>query len=264
MRFFLSLLSLFASFALAYADAPALCQGEDALLAISDRPSIAYSACPVPKKTLYLESGYNTQLLIADSLGQQFPQSEVRYGLNDTTELTFFPPTYNTQRRPTFSGFGQVSFGGKQVLNSNDSHIWTAQAILGLPDGSQAYGSGQYNLTINSIYTHSLPHEAAITGIIGISKTSTVPVDGNTTFYSVNPIILFSPPTIAERFAPYVEFYGQSKLAPDENWGINFDAGILYLVRPWMTVDIVYGHRLLRAVNDVEQFFGGGFVIKLA
>lgn len=135
---------------------------------------------------------------------------------------------------------------------------------MGLPTGSQAFGSRRYGFSINSIYTHNLPHDVSITGIIGVSNTSTAPLAGNEQFYSFNPILVVGAPTIKERFGPYIEFYGQSKIEPDQNWGINFDAGLLYLVRPWMTIDIVYGHRLLRAVSGVEQFFGGGFVIKLA
>lgn len=225
MRYFLWLLGLIglSPLSLTHADAPPMCQGETALLAISDRPSIAFSACPVPKQTLYLESGYVSELLIGGSLGQQFPQPELRYGLTDTTEINWFPPTYDTQRRPALSGASENAFAIKHVISSNNSHTWTGQAILGLPTGSQAFGARQYGLTLNSIYTHSLPHDASITGILGFSSASTSPLEGNEQFYSFNPIILISPPTIGDRIAPYIEFYGQSKMAPDQNWGINFD-----------------------------------------
>jgi hypothetical protein len=141
LKFFLFVFLAVAALRLAAQTAP----GSDVVIS-TDRPPVANSSVVVPKGYLQFENG----LLITDSQGQSvidFPETSVRFGLLNKTELRFSAPDFfHTLNDATFSGFGDTAVGVKQQLgplpdNFNVSVIF----FLSLPTGANAISSHGYD-----------------------------------------------------------------------------------------------------------------------
>jgi hypothetical protein len=112
----------------------------------TDRPSVANSSMVVPKGYLQFENG----LLITDSQGQSvidLPETSVRFGLLDKTELRFSAPDFfHTLNGATLSGFGDTTIGVKQQLGPlPDNFNLSVIFFLSLPTGANAISSHGYD-----------------------------------------------------------------------------------------------------------------------
>jgi hypothetical protein len=112
----------------------------------TDRPSIANSSAVVPKGVFQVENGF----LITDTQGQtilDLPETALRFGLLDKTELRFSVPDYfHSISGSTIAGFGDSTIGVKQQIaplpaNFNLSVIF----FLSLPMGANAISSHGYD-----------------------------------------------------------------------------------------------------------------------
>jgi len=113
----------------------------------TDRPSVANSSVVVPKGTFQAENGW----LVTKSSGDyvfDFPETELRFGLLNRTELRLFVPDYyHTLTSPdaTVSGFGDTAIGVKQQIGPIQSFNFAAILLLGLPTGANAISSHGYD-----------------------------------------------------------------------------------------------------------------------
>jgi len=103
----------------------------------TDRPSVANSSVVVPRGGLQAENGF----LATDAHGQyilDFPETYLRYGLLDKTELRLTVPDYyhGSSAQSTISGFGDTAIGVKQQLGPLSGFDLSAIVFLSLPTGA--------------------------------------------------------------------------------------------------------------------------------
>jgi hypothetical protein len=82
----------------------------------TDRPAFADSSVVVPKGGLQIENGFQETTLSGQS-GFDLPETQLRFGLGDKTELRFSVPDYYHDLfsgPPSVSGWGDSAVGIKQ------------------------------------------------------------------------------------------------------------------------------------------------------
>ncbi len=170
----------------------------------TDRPSVANSSIVVPKGYLQFENGF----LITNAQGQSvfdFPETTVRFGLLDKTELRFVAPDYFhslNQASGSISGFGDIAVGVKQQLGPLPGNFNLAAIVFtSLPTGANAISSHGYDPGLQLPW--SLP----------LSKNWTA--SGQTAFYW---------PTQAGHH----DFTGEVTLVFDRQWTPPWDAFLEY------------------------------------
>lgn len=245
-----------------HATTPPTCTGSDAFLSILDRPSIGFSACTVPDKGLSFESGFAYQKTSPEGYAHNAPQSELRIGLANNTELDFFPPNYNQTSNPYQSGFSATSVGMRRVLFFDNNQIATLQGYITPPSGSLAFGTTKLSYLINGLYTYTFDSQLSFTANIGLMSISSPPDEPNKNYYSFNPIVSVGW-ALTDKISPYIEFYSQSKTALDRGWGVSMDGGLLILIAHNVSVDISAGQRISGVINDLDHYFGAGISFAL-
>jgi hypothetical protein len=123
------------------------------------RPSLAESSIVVPRGYFQAENGF----LLTHANGENvidLPETYLRFGLLDRTELRFAVPDYFHSlptESPTVSGFGDVAIGLKQQLGpTRDNFNFAAILFLTFPTGSQAISSHGYDPGLQLPWSHAL------------------------------------------------------------------------------------------------------------
>lgn len=237
--------------------APEQCLGANSMPTVLDRPSVAYSPCTVGNKTVYVESGYAYERRTPNGYGYNLPQTEIRFGIINNTEIELFPPHFYAQNDPAQSGTGPNSLGLKHILFFNDSSIWTLQGYVTPPSGSRYYGTIDSSFLLNSIYSLYFSSGFNISTTLGLASNaapSDAPAD---TFYTFNPIIDIGW-NFTDKLAGYVELYAQSKYNVNSGFGLSTDGGLLYQLTPHVVLDVSYGHRIAGYLNNTNYYYGAG------
>jgi hypothetical protein len=106
----------------------------------TDRPAIAASSTVVPKGSFQMENGF----LISNTHSFDGPETSMRFGLTNNTELRFSAPDYyfNTS---SGSGFGDVTVGIKQQLGPVGGFDVSLIAFLSIPTGARGVSSHGYD-----------------------------------------------------------------------------------------------------------------------
>lgn len=239
---------------------PPLCAGN--LLSIVDRPSIAFSPCTVAPKQVLFETGYNYIQINPQNSAHLFPQTEVRIGIMNNTEIDIFPPQYIYQFPEHASGFASSSIGLKHVAFYDEHQLVSVQGYVTPSSGSNNYGTRGTGFLVNAIYSYGFDSGLSISTLAGLLSSADSPNQGNQSFYSFNPIAVMSW-SIGDNLSPYVELYGQSKTAAYEGWGLSFDTGMNYLVTKNFSVDVEYGQSISGSINGIKRYIGAGFVVAM-
>ena len=241
-------------------DIPGCTGPNENLIALIDRPSVAFSPCTTPNKTVIVESGYDYYQYIPTGFAHYLPQMEIRIGLPKNTEFSIFPPSYLRQFNESAAGFGVSGVGLKHLAYYDEHHLFTIQGYIIPPSGGRNFGTRSTNFLLNGIYNYNFDSGIGISTTFGLVSQSEPPVNGNATYYSVDPIALISFP-VTKKLNTYLEFYSQSATAYNEGWGVSYDIGVVLLAAQNVTLDMVYGHSLSGSLNGIRRYFGGGMVI---
>jgi hypothetical protein len=241
---------------------PPACDASNTMVALIDRPSVAFSACPIPQKTLFIESGYEYQSIIPTGHAHAFPQTELRIGLPQNTEIDIFPPSFTQQYSPTQSGFSEYSIGLKRAMYFDANQLFTLQGYISPASGNQNYGADKIGFLINGIYNYNFNSGISLSTTLGLASVAAAPSTPGNNYYSFNPIITIGFPSM-HNISPYVEVYSQSKTAIDQNWGVSCDGGLILLVKNNITVDVSAGQKISGALNNIERYVGAGAVLRL-
>ena len=152
--------------------APLLCVGfiapvsADSDVITTDRPSVTESSVVVPRGALQIESG----LQATDNAGQwtlDLPQSFVRYGLFQNTELRLAVPDYFVHLpagSSTVSGFGDVAIGLKQQLGPVGGFDLSVNPFVSLPTGARGISSGAYDPGLQIPWSRTLTSDWTAAG----------------------------------------------------------------------------------------------------
>lgn len=245
-------------FAQVNADSP--CGSSANLLSLVDRPTVSVSACTVPEKNIIVEYGYQYMQLLGSGIMHNLPEMEIRFGLPDNFEFVLYPPNYYNESVYPRVGFGPTSLAVKHILASGSKWVASVDLYTILPSGSAFWGSQKPGGDISGILTYNLSNEISMSGEFGVSSTS-LPVNyGGISFNSFNSDIVLS--WNKDKLSLYVEAYGQSKTSPYDGSGYNSDAGIIYLFRKNIAVDLEVGQRLSGALGGFNTYFGTGISIQ--
>ena len=233
----------------------------DNLPAVIDRPTVSYSACTVGNKKLVIEAGYDKLFLGLNGQADFFPQMEVRWGMGERFELDFFPPSLYRQEPYSKSGLGALSLGSRYLFYNDAHQLFTVQGYVTPASGSEFYGVRHTNFLLNAIYSYTTDSGVYVAALAGVALLSTSKSQGNQSFYSFNPITVFSFP-LTPSVSPYVEFFAQSKTLPSSGWGVSMDTGLIFSVTKNMTIDVEFGQQLLQYINGIQRYWGAGWVIQ--
>ena len=121
----------------------------------TDRPAVANSSIVVPQGGFQLENGF----LITNTQGApslDFPESAVRYGLLQKTEIRMAVPDYFYGLPGSISGFGDLAIGLKQQLGPFHGLDCSAILFLSLPTGAKPISSHGYDPGLQLPWSHSL------------------------------------------------------------------------------------------------------------
>jgi hypothetical protein len=238
------------------------CGDSSNFLALVDRPTYSDSVCVVPRHNSVIEAGYQYQSLFGGGNLQTLPQTVYRYGMADQFEVVMLFPSYVHQNIDPHVGFGATTLGVKHQLTANQTWITTIEGLFTLPSGSSAFGSQNPGAVFNGIISYNISSTVALTGMFGISSQSEPVSSGGQSYTSFNPDIVLS--WAKDKLDLYVEVYGQSSTGPDEGSGFNMDAGVLYLIKKNISLDLEFGQRLTGDLFGFNQYIGTGIAIQFS
>jgi hypothetical protein len=230
------------------------------LLNILDRPTVGDSACVVPFGKALLEAGYQFQKSSEPGYQQNFPEAELRIGLPANNELVILPPNYVHQTIIPNSGFNATTVGIKHEIGYNKHWLGAVEALYTLPTGSNAFGSHGLGAAFNGIISYTFNPKFNLTFMLGGTTQTESDFNGGQRFNSINPdlVLTYAP---ADKLNFYAEIYAQTKTGPTEGSGSNCDAGIIYLLSPNFTVDLVFGQRISGNLGGFNHYIGSGLGI---
>ncbi|MBA3537541.1 MAG: transporter [Tatlockia sp.] len=238
----------------------ALCGGANALLSITDRPTIAESTCAVPNNHAVLELGLQAEKLVFSGQAQQFPTPQFRIGLPLDNEVYAILPNYNHQTVAPTSGWGPTSIGYKQMIGYTDTWLFTLDGVITPPSGSVNFGNQGFAAIVNGILTYKLNSKLTATFQLGFSTETESESSGGRRFNSINPDLILTL-ALSDKLQFYGEIYGQSKTSADEAMGFNAASGFIYLLAKNITIDIEAGQRIDGFLGNIEHYVGAGTAI---
>lgn len=238
------------------------CGASSNFLALVDRPTFSDSVCVVPRHNSVVEAGYQYQSLFGGGNLQTLPQTVYRYGLADQFEVVMLFPSYVRQNIEPQVGVGASTLGVKHQLFANQKWITTIEGLFTFPSGSSAFGSQNPGAVFNGIVSYNISSTVAITGMFGVSSQSESVYDGGQSYTSFSPDLVLS--WAKDRLELFIEVYGESKTGPDEGSGFNMDAGVLYLIKKNISLDLEVGQRLTGDLFGFNQYIGAGIAIQFS
>jgi hypothetical protein len=152
----------------------------------TDRPAITNSSVVVPDGSLQVENGF----LETSSQGQSVvdgPESLVRFGVANRTELRFTVPDYfHNLTTNGGSGFGDFSFGVKEQLGPTLGGFDVSVILfLSFPTGANTFSSGGYDPGVQVPWSHALTANWTAAGMLSVywpTQGRTRNVTGESTF----------------------------------------------------------------------------------
>jgi hypothetical protein len=246
---------------------------EDADL-VTDRPDQTESPIVIPAGTLQVEVG--GQFVSAGDDGcdgrdgcdridlLSGPGTLLRYGLSKRFELRFAWPGWiesearSAGRTLTASGTGDPEIGVKASLLARERGDGFDLALLGhasVPVGSNAFSSPRVDPSLRISGAHELGTRAGLGWNVGCEWAS-FEAGGDThtlSRYLYTASVGFD---LAPRWGVFVEIFGDFPASDPERELHSFDAGVTWLVRPRVQIDLAAGVGLNAAADD--YFIGAG------
>lgn len=233
------------------------CSDSASIMSLVDRPSKADSTCTIPFKDAMVEMGYQYSSLIGGGNLQTLPQEVLRVGLPHHTEFVAILPTDNLQSFSPRAGFSATTLGLKKVFGYTDKWIWTAESLFTFHSGSQGFGSQDFGAALNGIVGYNFTSTVSATFMLGVTTQTLPALSGGERFNSINPDLLFSWQW-SKKSTVFAEVYAQSKTAPGQGGGVNFDAGILYTLTKYIVIDAEVGQRGSGQLGGFNNYVGAG------
>jgi hypothetical protein len=248
--FFLSVVS-------AYADTLADPCDSSNFLNIVDRPTASDSPCAVKYKKVVVEMGYQYSKISHTGYLQTLPQTEFRLGLPANNEFVILAPNYAHLSTHPHSGATATSVALKHEIGYNSSLVGAVVGLITLPSGSAAYGSNSVGFIMNGVLSYSYNPQLNLTFQMGASNLTLPSSAGGARFTSVNPdaVVTYS---VTPKCDIYTEVYGASRTSPKQGSGFLADAGVIYLLRKNLEVDLEAGQHISGQYLGIDHYFGTG------
>ena len=221
----------------------------------TDRPQITSSSIVVPCGSLQVENGFQE----TGNGGQRtfdFPETSVRFGIANKTELRFGVPDYfqNDDTSSGFSsGFGDLSLGFKQQLGpTRGGFDVSVIPSVSFPTGANAISSHGYDPTVQLPWSHSLKKNWTAAGMFSLMW----PTEGARRNLTGQASVYFDR-QLTQPWDAYVEYSGAF---PQRGGPQNvIDFGTAYKLSPHQQLDFHCNFGLSSAVPDHSIGFGYSF-----
>ncbi|HAT1596415.1 TPA: transporter [Legionella pneumophila] len=238
----------------------AVCGEPTDMFSFVDRGGIAINPCVVPPRNVLLGLGYQYQQLIGGGIQNNFPSSVIEVGFPDYFEVDLTLPSYINQTVAPRIGYSATQLDFKRILWFNSKWIASVNGTVIFPSGSSSFGSKGSGGGVTGILAYNINDQLNLTGTLEYISISEPINSGGQSYTSVNPDLLLS--WTKNKISLFAEVYGQSKTAPDERSGYNADAGILYLIKKNIVIDLEIDQRISGLLDGVERYYGGGITIQ--
>jgi hypothetical protein len=221
----------------------------------TDRPQVTSSSIVVPCGSLQFENGFQ-ETGNAGQRGFDFPETSVRFGVTNRTELRLEFPEY-FQNDNTGSGFssglGDLGLGLKQQLGPTRGGF-DASIIptLSFPTGAKAISSHGYDPTVQVPWSHSFKKNWTAAGMFSLMWPTQGPRRNLTGQSSV-----YIDRQLTRHWDAYVEYSGAFPQRGGPQHVIDF--GTAYKLSPHQQLDFHWNFGLSSAVPDHTIGFGYSF-----
>jgi hypothetical protein len=215
----------------------------------TDRPAVADSSVVVPFGSIQAENGF----LETRSAGQSVidgPESLIRLGIAQKTELRFTVPDYFDNLTAGGSGFGDFALGVKEQLGPVRGFDVSVVAYLSFPTGAAGVSSGGYDPAIQIPWSRTLSANWTTAGMFSVYW----PTQGQTRNVTGEATLLFDR-QLTKAWDAFLEYAGDFP----ENGGprhlLHF--GTAYKLTPQHQIDFHFGVGLSSAA--VDHIIGVGY-----
>ena len=221
----------------------------------TDRPQITSSSIVVPCGSLQFENGFQ-ETSNGGQRGFDFPETSVRFGIANKTELRFGVPDYfqNDDTSSGFaSGFGDLSLGFKQQLGpTRGGFDVSVIPSVSFPTGANAISSHGYDPTVQLPWSHSLKKNWTAAGMFSLMW----PTEGPRRNLTGQASVYFDR-QLTQPWDAYVEYSGAF---PQRGGPQNvIDFGTAYKLSPHQQLDFHWNFGLSSAAPDHSIGFGYSF-----
>lgn len=224
------------------------------------RPDQTQGTTVVPKSTLQIETGF----LYGKNTAQDqevkthaYPTVSLRYGLLETLELRVdgaFQDSVIRERNSyrKIGGFGPLGVGFRLYLWEGAGILPQAAftATVALPVSNSSMASDYADTELRLGFTNTINPKLALTYTLGYGWVQ----EGYETKYAFK-----ASGDVSYRIAVYAEVFGTK--AEESRAVHQADAGVLYIFRQNMQLDVAVGIALSRAAPDL--FITTGFSVRL-
>jgi hypothetical protein len=217
----------------------------------TDRPAVTNSSVVIPDGSLQFENGFLEMRTGGQSVIDG-PETLVRVGIAQRTELRLYVPDYfgNLTPGPSSSGFGDFGLGVKQQLGPVRGFDVSVIAYVSFPTGASRISSGGYDPAVQVPWSRSLTPNWSAAGMFSIyfpTQGATRNVTGESTFLVDRQLT-----KVWDAFLEYAADFPQSGGTRHL-----LHVGTAYKIAPEHQIDFHFGVGLSPAAAD--HFIGVGY-----
>ncbi len=194
---------------------------------ITDRPSFTASTATVLKGSIQIENGVTWQDDRDGSRTLTLPETVLRLGLTDSSEVQFFVPNFIQLRgNQSVSNFGDMRVGFKQTLPTLPGGIdATVYPVLTLPTGANSATGNGVDPAFNVLMSRTFKKKFSLASQLGVIVN---PAGNDTARVIMNPTLMAGY-SIKPNWGVYVEYasFNPTKGASSHmvDWGSNYIVG---------------------------------------
>lgn len=233
------------------------CAGISELLNLLNRPTYSDSACTVPFGKAVVEMGYQYLTLRDGGHARNLPNTQLRVGLPADNEIALYFPNHNRQTAFPHSGSDPTFITFKHEIGYSAKWYGALEAIATLPNGSAYFGSKNYSSTFNAIIDYKFTNQLQFSLSLAYSSNSQPSALGGKRYSSINQNYVFSWQP-KDYYYLYLEIFGTSHTDANKGPGYNGDAGIVYLIRKNISLDVELGQRINGNLIGFKHYVGVG------
>ncbi len=249
------------------------CGGDMRLLATLNRPTVGYSACAVPPKSIIFEEGYQVQEQGAgatESIATQYPQSFTRIGVRPGLEVDVIGPYYNTLASPDGKGglirthgYQDSGLGFKYEFIPRGRYTLALDGLYTAPNGSPGYTAGGATETINLDAAFAATSTFGIGTTLAYWSTSGFNTNGKRSRFEVLMPSAVLTKQLKGFYQLYAEYVYVSKLGPDRGGRAFADYGVQHLLSKHLEIDVELGNSITADPNLKFKYLGIGLGVAL-
>lgn len=237
---------------------------------VTDRPDQTESAGIVPRHAVQVESGFGFARFDEAGLRTEtasFPSTLVRYGLEPRIELRLGWDGYLDEKNEVggidtdTTGSGGTSLGAKLLLRDgeNGGPALALLASAALPTGDRAFRGERLDPAARLIAAHTLSDRVGLGWNAGVAAQTAADGTGELDTHANGFYTVALGIGLTDRWGTFVEAFGEAPLSGPGGPAHSADAGLTYLVRDNVQLDVSIGTGLNDRADDLLLGVGLSF-----